>query len=78
MKTFPFGLFLMGHISVFQLNDPKSMNFFYNFKIFRISCGVACKYDNCSKAEEDSNQTYVSTSRNIVLVHSIVVMPVVL
>ena len=28
MKTFPFGLFLMGHISVFQLNDPKSMNLF--------------------------------------------------
>ena len=40
MKTFPFGLFLMGHISVFQLNDPKSMNFFYNFRIFRISCAV--------------------------------------
>ena len=38
MKTFPFGLFLMGHISVFQLNDPKSMNFFYNFRIFPISC----------------------------------------
>ena len=38
MKTFPFGLFLMGHISVFQLNDPKSMNFFYNFRIFCISC----------------------------------------
>ena len=28
----------MGHISVFQVNDPKSMNFFYNFNIFRISC----------------------------------------
>ena len=41
MKTFPFGLFLIGHISVFQLNDPKSMNFFYNFWIFRISCGLA-------------------------------------
>ena len=40
MKTFPFGLFLMGHISVFQLNDPKSMNFFYNFRIFCISCAV--------------------------------------
>ena len=38
MKKFPFGLFLMGYISVFQSNDPKSMNFFYNFKIFRISC----------------------------------------
>ena len=38
MKTFPFGLFLMEHISVFQLNDPKSMNFFYNLRIFRISC----------------------------------------
>ena len=40
MKTFPFGLFLIGHISVFQLNDPKSMNFFYNFWIFRISCVI--------------------------------------
>ena len=38
IKTFPFGLILMGHISVFQVNDPKSMNFFYNFNIFRISC----------------------------------------
>ena len=38
MKTFPFGLFLIGHISVFQLNDPKSMNFFYNYRIFCISC----------------------------------------
>ena len=28
----------MEHISVFQLNDPKSMNFFYNFRIFCISC----------------------------------------
>ena len=37
IKTFPFGLILMGHISVFQVNDPKSMNFFYNFNIFRIS-----------------------------------------
>ena len=37
-KTFPFGLILMGHISVFQVNDSKSMNFFYNFNIFRISC----------------------------------------
>ena len=43
MKTFPFGLFLIGHISVFQLNDPKSMNFFHNFWIFRISC-VNCLY----------------------------------
>ena len=40
IKTFPFGLILMGHISVFQVNDPKSMNFFYNFNIFRISCEV--------------------------------------
>ena len=38
MKTFSFGLFLIGHISVFQLNDPKTMNFFYNFWILRISC----------------------------------------
>ena len=38
IKTFPFGLILMGHISVFQVNGPKSMNFFYNFNIFRISC----------------------------------------
>ena len=41
IKTFPFGLFLMGHISVFQVNDSKSMNFFYNFNIFRISCGLS-------------------------------------
>ena len=38
IKTFPFGLILMRHISVFQVNDSKSMNFFYNFNIFRISC----------------------------------------
>ena len=38
IKTFPFGLILMGHISVFQVNDSKSMNFFYNFRIFCISC----------------------------------------
>ena len=43
IKTFPFGLILMGHISVFQVNDPKSMNFFYNFNIFRISCEYICK-----------------------------------
>ena len=43
IKTFPFGLILMGHISVFQVNDPKSMNFFYNFNIFRISCGQTVK-----------------------------------
>ena len=40
IKTFPFGLILMGHISVFQVNDSKSMNFFYNFNIFRISCDM--------------------------------------
>ena len=40
IKTFPFGLILMGHISVFQVNDSKSMNFFYNFNIFRISCDI--------------------------------------
>ena len=28
IKTFPFGLILMGLISVFQVNDPKFMNFF--------------------------------------------------
>ena len=43
IKTFPFGLILMGHISVFQVNDSKSMNFFYNFNIFRISCGPLLK-----------------------------------
>ena len=42
MKTFPFGLILMGHISVFLVNDPKSMTFFYNFRIFRISCDICC------------------------------------
>ena len=36
MKTFPFGLFLMGHISVFQLNDPKSMNFFLMSESFAL------------------------------------------
>ena len=35
---------------------------------FNILYSVAYKYDNCSIAEEDSNQTYVGTSRNIVLV----------
>ena len=44
MKTFPFGLYLMGHISVFHVIDPKSMNFFYNFRIFRISCGPTIKF----------------------------------
>lgn len=38
MKTFQFGLFLMAHILVFHLNNPKSMNLFYNFRIFGISC----------------------------------------
>ena len=42
MKTFSFELFFkMRHISVFHVNDPKSMNFFYNFRIFGISCAVS-------------------------------------
>ena len=37
MKTFPFGLILMGHISVFLVNDPKSMNFFITSKSFALA-----------------------------------------
>ena len=37
MKTFPFGLLLMGHISVFQMNDPKSMNFFLMSESFALA-----------------------------------------
>ena len=44
MKTFPFGLFLMGHISVFQLNDPKSMNFFITSE--SLALAVVCLKSN--------------------------------
>ena len=37
MKTFPLRLFLMGHISVFQVNDPKSMNFFITSESFALA-----------------------------------------
>ena len=37
MKTFPFGLFLMEHISVFQPNDPKTMNFFIISESFALA-----------------------------------------
>ena len=37
IKTFPFGLILMGHISVFQMNDPKSMNFFLMSESFALA-----------------------------------------
>ena len=45
MKTFPLRLFLMGHISVFQVNDPKSMNFFITSESF----ALAVKTQSCSK-----------------------------
>ena len=38
IETFPFGLFLMRHILVFQVNAPNSAYFFYNFRILHISC----------------------------------------
>ena len=37
IKTFPFGLILMEHISVFQMNDPKSMNFFLMSESFALA-----------------------------------------
>ena len=37
IKTFPFGLFLMRHISVFQVNEPKSMTFFITSESFALA-----------------------------------------
>ena len=37
MKKFSFGLFLMEHISVFQPNDPKTMNFFIITESFTLA-----------------------------------------
>ena len=64
IKTFPFGLILMGHISVFQVNDPKSMNFFYNFNIFRISCEQVHLPISSSSLQLDSVSYFCTFSMN--------------